>query len=115
MGRCKNGEAISSAGRSGAARKALRRFLDEARNHNDLDVWRRARGVLGYPEGRRGVDLAAELDVTRGSVNRWLQWYDALGVEGLITGTPPGPTPKLSAAHRDELTTLIESGSSAAG
>ena len=85
MGRCKNGEAISPAGRSGAARKALRRFLDEARSHNDLDVWRRARGVLGYLEGRRGVDLAAELDGTRGSVNRWLQWYDALGVEGLIS------------------------------
>ena len=115
MGRCKNGEAISPAGRSAAARKTLRRFLDEVRSQNDLDVWRRARGVLGYIEGRRVVDLAAELDVTRGSVNRWLQWYDALGVDGLVTGIPPGPAPKLSKAHRDELATLIESGPSAAG
>ena len=115
MGRCKNGEAISPAGRSVAARKTLRRFLGEARSRNDLDVWRRARGVLGYIEGRRVVDLAAELEVTRGSVNRWLQWYDALGVDGLVTGIPPGPTPKLSTAHRDELTTLIELGPSAAG
>ena len=115
MGRCKNGEAISSAGRSAAAQKTLRRFLDEARSHNDLDVWRRARGVLGYLEGRRVVALAAELDVTRGSVNRWLQWYDALGVEGLVTGIPPGPTPRLSTAQRDELTTLIEAGATAAG
>jgi transposase len=61
------------------------------------------------------VDLAAELDVTRGSVNRWLQWYDALGVEGLVTGIPLGPTPKLRTAQRDELTTLIESGATAAG
>ncbi len=38
MGRCKNGEAISPAGRSAAARKTLRRFLDEARGDNDLDV-----------------------------------------------------------------------------
>ena len=115
MGRCKNGEAISPAGRSAAARKKLRRFLDDARSRNDLDVWRRGRGVLGYIEGRRVVDLAAELDVTRGSVNRWLQWYDALGGDGLITGIPPGPVPKLSEAQRDDLTTLIESGSREAG
>ena len=36
-------------------------------------------------------------------------------MEGLITATPPGPSPRLSEAQRDELTTLIESGSSAAG
>ena len=115
MGRCKNGEAIRPAGRSAAARKTLRRFLDEAQGANDLDVWRRARAVLGYIEGRRVVDLAAELAVTRGSVNRWLQWYEALGVEGLVTGTPPGPVPKLSDAQRGELTVLIESGSREAG
>jgi len=115
MGRCKNGEAISPAGCSVAARKTLGRFLDDARSRNDLDVWRRARGVLGYIEGRRVVDLAAELDVTRGSVNRWLQWYEALGVDGLLTGIPPGPVPKLSEAQRDDLTTLIESGSREAG
>jgi hypothetical protein len=35
------------------------------------------------------IDLAAELGVTRGSVNRWLQWYEALGVDGLLTGVLP--------------------------
>jgi hypothetical protein len=39
--------------------------------------------VLGYLDDRRVVDLALEAGVTRGSVNRWLQWYEALGVEGL--------------------------------
>ncbi|MSO30755.1 MAG: helix-turn-helix domain-containing protein [Acidobacteria bacterium] len=77
MGRCKNGAAISPSGRSAAARKTLRRFLNEARSDNDLDVWRRARAVLGYIEGRRVVDVAAELEVTRGSVHRWRQWYEA--------------------------------------
>ena len=66
MGRCKNGEAISPAGCSAAARQTLRRFLDQTQRDNNLDVWRRARGVLGYIAGRRVVDLAAELDVTRG-------------------------------------------------
>ena len=108
MGRCKNGAAIRPAGRSAAARKTLRRCLDDARRDNDLDVWRRARAVLGYIDGRRVVDVAAELDVTRGSVNRWLHWYDTLGVEGLVTGTPPGPAPKLRDAHRAALAVLIE-------
>lgn len=88
-------------------RAALRR--------NDLDVWRRARAVLGYIEGRRVVVLAAELGVTRGSVNRWLGWYEALGVEGLLTGKSPGPPPKLNEAQRADLTVLIEAGPRVAG
>jgi transposase len=61
------------------------------------------------------VDLARELEVTRGSVNRWLRWYETLGVTGLLTGKPPGPAPRLSEAQRDELTVLIEQGPTAAG
>jgi transposase len=71
--------------------------------------------VLGYIEGRRVVDLAVELDVTRGSVNRWLQWYEAMGVEGLLTATPPGPSPKLTEQQRVELATLVEAGPLSAG
>ena len=75
---------------------------------NDLDAWRRGRAVLGYIEGRRVVELAVELDVSRGSVNRWLQWYEAMGIEGLLTATPPGPPFKLSEAQRAELAALID-------
>jgi putative transposase len=71
--------------------------------------------VLGYVEGRRVVELAQEAGVTRGSVNRWLQWYEALGVQGLITGTAPGPSPKLTVAQFDELGGWIEAGPQAAG
>lgn len=115
MARSKNGEAIGPRGRSASGRKKLRRLLRAARQGNDLDVWRRARAVLGYIEGRRAVDLAVELDVTRGSVNRWLRWYETLGVTGLLTETPPGPASRLTEAQRAELTTLIEEGSVAAG
>jgi transposase len=80
-----------------------------------LEVWRRARAILGYIDGRRVVDLAAELGITRGSVNRWLRWYETLGVTGLLTGKPPGPAPRLSEAQRDALTALIEDGPAAAG
>ena len=115
MARSRNGEAIGPRGRSVSGRTKLRRLLRAALKGNDLDVWRRARAVLGYIEGRRAVDLAAELGVTRGSVNRWLRWYETLGVSGLLTETPPGPAPRLTEAQRDKVTTLIEEGPPAAG
>ena len=76
MARSKNGEAIGERGRSPSARKALRKFIRERGKARDLDEWRRGKAILGYLEGKRVVDLAAQLDVTRGSVNRWLQWYE---------------------------------------
>lgn len=59
--------------------------------------------------------MAKNLGVTRGSVNRWLQWYEDMGVAGLLTGSPPGPAPKLTDAQRAELTALIEAGPRVAG
>ena len=115
MARSRNGEAISARGRSPSARKKLRHFIRQSAKEKKLDEWRRGRAVLGYIEGRRVVDLAVELDVTRGSVNRWLQWYEALGVEGLITATPPGGIPKLTDEQREELVALVEAGPLAAG
>jgi transposase len=115
MGRSANGEAISAKGRSPSARKKLREFIRQRARAGVLDEWRRGRAVLGYLEGRRVVELASELDVTRGSVNRWLQWYEAMGVEGLETATPPGPTPKLTEEQRAELAAIVEAGPLAAG
>lgn len=115
MARSKNGEAISARWRSPSARKKLRRFIRLRAKDGNLGEWRRGRAILGYLEGRRVVDLAAELDVTRGSINRWLQWYEAMGLDGLLTGTPPGPSPRLSDAQRQELITLVEAGPIAAG
>ena len=71
--------------------------------------------MLGYIDGRRVIELAAELDVSRGAVNRWLQWYEVMGVGGLLTGKPPGPAPKLAGAQRRELAALVEAGPLAAG
>jgi transposase len=115
MARSRTGEAISPGRRTSGAQKKLREFVAAAKDRGDLDAWRRGRAMLGYIDGRRVVELAAELDVTRGSVNRWLQWYEALGVEGLLTGTAPGPAPKLSESQRAELTAIVEAGPLAAG
>ena len=115
MARSKNGEAIGARGRSPSSRKKLRKFIRRQAKEGNLDEWRRGRAVLGYIEGRRVVDLSVELDVRRGSVNRWLQWYEAMGVEGLVTRTPPGPSRKLTDEQRSELTVLVEAGPLAAG
>lgn len=115
MARSKTGEAISARGRSPSARRNLRRFIRQRAKANDLDEWRRGRAVLGYIEGRRVIDLAAELGVTRGSVNRWLQWYEAAGIQGLETGAPPGPPFKLGEEQRIELIALVEAGPLSAG
>jgi transposase len=115
MARSRTGEAISPGRRTAGAQKKLREFVAAAKDRGDLDAWRRGRAMLGYIEGRRVVELAAELDVTRGSVNRWLRWYEALGVDGLLTGTAPGPAPRLSDDQRAELTAIVEAGPLAAG
>ena len=115
MARSKNGEAIGPRGRSPSARKKLRKFIRDAERRGCLDEWRRGRAILGYIQGRRVVGLAAEAGVSRGSVNRWLQWYESMGVEGLVTGKAPGAAPKLTEEQRDELVDLIEAGPLAAG
>jgi len=115
MARAANGEAISAAGKSPSARKKLRGFIRRAEKRGCLDEWRRGRVVLGYIQGRRVIELAEEMGVSRGSVNRWLQWYESAGVEGLVTGKAPGPSSKLTDKQREELTNLIEAGPLAAG
>lgn len=64
MERAKKGEAISPAGRTTTAKKKLRRFADAAKQRGDFESWRRGKAVLGYTDGRRVIELAAELDVT---------------------------------------------------
>jgi transposase len=115
MARSRIGEAIGPMGRSPSGQRNLRRFIREALKRQDLGQWRRGRAVLGYIKGRRVVELAAEAGVTRGSVNRWLQWYEAMGTEGLVTGKAPGPAPKLTEAQQDELGAWIDAGPQAAG
>lgn len=115
MARARTGEAISAGRRT---RKQLRRldaFIVDADRRGDLDEWRRGRAVRGYIDGRSVISLAAELGVTRGAINHWLQWFDAEGAEGLRTGKSPGRLPRLSAEQQARLAQLIEDGPVAMG
>lgn len=115
MARAKNWEAISASRRSRSERRRLARLLVESKRNRDLETWRRAKAVLGYIEGTRVIALAQQLGVTRGSVNRWLQWFEAQGADGLRPRERPGGAPRLSPAQYQELVTIIEAGPQAAG
>lgn len=115
MSRAKNGQAISTARRNPAELARLRKLFWEAKRAGDLATWRRAKAVMGYLAKKSVISLAAELDVTRGSVNRWIQWFEAMGTDGLRTGKAPGNPPKVNQAQRAELAALIEAGPQSAG
>ncbi len=115
MARSQNGEAIGPSRRCRSERGQLRTLLARAKKRGDLATWRRAKAVLGYLRGDRVIDLAEELDVTRGSVNRWLQWFNAEGTDGLKPRKAPGPKPRLTEEQASELTTVIEAGPQSAG
>lgn len=115
MERTKKGQAIGLERKTPAEMKALRAVLDGAKREKDLETWRRAKAVLGYIGGVSVIELSEKLDVTRGSINRWLQWYDAAGADGLLPSKAPGGIPKLNANQQDELVALIEAGPLACG
>jgi transposase len=95
--------------------KQLDEFILEAQLKNDLGEWRRGRAVRAYIAGRKVTAIADECGVTRGSVNRWLQWYDVDHVEGLRTSIAEGPAPKLTDEQREALAIIIELGPIQAG
>jgi transposase len=115
VARSRNGEAVSPARRTRAAVRQLWALRDESKANGDLETWRRAKAVIGYIRGKTVISMAESLDVTRGAINRWLQWYEADGAEGLRTLVQPGRAPKLSPAQQQELATLIEAGPQEAG
>jgi transposase len=107
--------AISPTRQTASELKALRSLQREAKKAGDLDTWRRAKAVSGYLAKKSVISMAAELDVTRGSVNRWLQWYNARGADGLRTKKSPGTAPRLNFEQRAALAKLIDLGPVACG
>jgi transposase len=115
MGISKKWHAISAGRRTPGEVKRLRQLFWDARKRGDLETWRRAKAVLGYLANKSVISLSRELDVTRGSINRWLQWFEAEGTEGLLPRKAPGSAPRLNDARRLELAALIDAGPQAAG
>lgn len=115
MARSKNWQAISQGRRTPEELRKLRRLFWDARKDGDLVTWRRAKAVMGYLAKKSVISLSGELDVTRGSINRWLQWFEAEGTEGLLPRKAPGSAPRLNDERRAELAALIDAGPQASG
>jgi transposase len=111
----KKGQAISGGRKRPAQLRKLDKFIANANKRKDLDEWRRGRAVRGYIDGRTVISLAAELGVQRGAVNKWLQWYEAEGADGLRTSKPPGSAPRLTEEQLSKLGQIIEDGPVAVG
>jgi transposase len=115
MNRSLKGQAIRPERRTRAERGRLRVLLRRAKASGDLDTWRRAKAVRGYLSGERVIAMAESLDVSRVSINRWLQWFNAKGTDGLKPRKAPGPPCRLTEAQRAELVSTIEAGPLSAG
>ncbi len=115
MARAKNWQAISPERRAQPEVRKLRKLLWDAKKAGDLVTWRRAKAVMGYLAKQSVISLGRELDVTRGSINRWLQWFEAEGTEGLLPRKPPGSAPRLNEQQRSELAAAIDAGPQASG
>lgn len=108
------GKAIRSSLKTAAAKRNLRGFIKGVEN-KDFKAWRRGKAVLGYIDGESVISISEQLDVTRGSVNRWLQWYNAEGIDGLRTVKPEGRPPRLDSTQQETLIEVVEAGPQAAG
>jgi transposase len=115
LARSKNGQAISAGRRTPAELTRLAEFVAEANAAGDLDAWRRGKAVTSYLGGETVIALSKQLGITRGSINRWLQWFDRSGTDGLRSRVRPGAAPRLTQAQRDDLAATIEKGPQAAG
>lgn len=115
MGRSKNGQAVPPHRLSEPELARLTTLRDSSRAAGDLDVWLRARAVLGYIAGQRAVEIAEHLEVGESSVRDWLRWYAREGADGLLSAKRGASKPKLDAAQREELGTLLDAGPQAAG
>jgi transposase len=115
MARSKTGQAIKPERRTKRELNKLRKFIEESKRANDLKMWRRSVGVMNYIEGKKVVAIKDELGVDRSTVNNWLIWYNADGIEGLRTKKSTGAPPKLDAKKKEELASMIEQGPQASG
>jgi transposase len=101
--------------RTWKAKQKLKNLYIRAKSKGDLAVWRRCKAVLEYLKGKSVIDIAKGLDAGRSSVYEWLDFYDALGPDGLRTSKPPGAECRLTEKQQEELGKVIEDGPVAAG
>ena len=80
--------------------------------------WREARRRQAWElkqQGWKQTDIARALGVSEGAVSQWFKRVEQEGEAGLASRPPAGPTPKLSAAQRQQIPQLLAQGAEAHG
>jgi transposase len=80
-----------------------------------VNEWRRLRAWELHQQGWTGKQIAQALAVTKGAVSQWLKRAREHGPSALQHRMPPGPTPKLTPAQREQLPALLVHGAEAYG
>ena len=81
-----------------------------ARRSKDAVQTRRLLALAAIYEGASRTEAAEVGGVTLQIVRDWVLKFNAHGPDGLVDCWAPGPSPKLSAAHRQALAAMIEAG-----
>jgi transposase len=76
---------------------------------------RRLRALALHEQGWSGKAIAEALGVTAGAVSQWLRRAREGGRAALRRHPPPGLAPRLTAAQREQLPTLLAKGAEAYG
>jgi transposase len=80
--------------------------------------WREGRRLRAWElqqAGWKQKHIAEALGVTAGAVSQWLKKARATGSASLRRQPAPGPTPRLTAGHREQLLYQLAAGAEAAG
>src|SRR5690349_4392996 len=85
------------------------------RSTSDRKLRDRVQIVLMAHRGRARQDIAADLNVSRRTVSRWLNAYCDGGVEGLRPRKPPGQAGHIPAGLADEVRRWVTEGPAARG
>ena len=81
-----------------------------AKRAEDADQARRLLSLAAVLDGMSRKDAAAIGAMDRQTLRDWAHRFNQKGPAGLINGKAPGPIPKLSAEHKQELKRIVEIG-----
>jgi transposase len=81
-----------------------------AARSNDAAQTRRLLAIALVLDGASRLEAARQTGMDRQTLRDWVHRYNEAGVDGLMSRTAPGPTPKLTPTQMQELHDLVIAG-----
>ena len=81
-----------------------------AARSSDASQTRRLLAIALVLEGASRLEAARQTGMDRQTLRDWVHRYNEAGVDGLMSRTPPGPTPKLTPTQMQALHDLVIAG-----